>query len=63
MRPETVHLLATLCRHGRGLVNAVEKFERTVPREERAREVATLVAYAREAITAAEHALTAPSID
>lgn len=61
MRPETVHLVLTLFRHGRGMLNAVEKFERTVPREDRPRELAIVVDFARAALVAAEDSLTAAS--
>ena len=57
MTPQTVHLVRTLVRHGRGILNAIEKFERTVPREERAREMATLLDFSRAAVAAAEQTL------
>ena len=56
-----MHLVATLCRHGRGALNAIEKFERTVPREERPREVATVVEFVRSALGAVEESLTVAS--
>lgn len=56
-----MHLAVTLFRHGRGMLNAVEKFERTIPREHRATEFASLIEFARAACAAAEKNLTAAS--
>jgi hypothetical protein len=58
MTPQTVHLVRTLIRHARGMVNAIEKFERTVPRDERAREITTLITFGRAAMAAAEETLS-----
>ena len=58
MTPQTVHLVRTLFRHGRGILNAIEKFERTVPRDERAREIGTLLEFSRAAVAAAEQTLS-----
>ncbi len=58
-----MHLIATLSRHGRGMLNAVEKFERTVPREYRSTEIAEVVGFAREALASADKALSAASTD
>lgn len=61
MRPETLHLIATVIRHARGMINAVEKFERTVPREDRAAEVRDVITFVREVMTSADRTLyTAP---
>lgn len=54
-----MHLIATLFRHGRGMLNAVEKFERTVPREHRAAEVGHVIEFAREALASADKTLAA----
>ncbi len=63
MRPETVHLIATVFRHGRGILNALEKFERTVPREHRAREVASAIEFGRQMMTAAERTFAVASTE
>jgi hypothetical protein len=63
MRPETVHLIATLTRHGRGMVNAIEKFERTIPREMRAGEVSQLVAFGRRLLVSVDESLQAVPIE
>lgn len=63
MRPETMHLMATIFRHSRGILNAIEKFERTVPRDARAREIADVVEFARTAVAAAEKTLAAAPIE
>lgn len=58
-----MHLMATLCRHGRGMLNAIEKFERTVPRDQRSLEIATVVEFAREAVASAEKTLAVASTE
>jgi hypothetical protein len=58
-----MHLVLTVFRHSRGILNAVEKFERTIPREHRASEVSTLVQFARAAVVAAEQTLTTAQTD
>lgn len=59
LRPETMHLIATTFRHLRGIANAIEKFERTVPREDRPKEVAKVLEFARGMMAAAEDTFTA----
>lgn len=59
MRPESFHLMLTLFRHGRGIINAVEKFSRTVPFDEQAYEIGQIAQFAREAIGSAESTLAA----
>ncbi len=62
MRPETFHLALTVFRHFRGIINAVEKFSRTVPFDEQAYEIGQIVDFAREAIGSAESTLAAAMI-
>jgi hypothetical protein len=63
MRPETLHLIVTVFRHARGVLNAIEKFERSVPREHRSSEIAVVMDFARETITAVESTLYAAPTD
>lgn len=63
MRPETVHLIATLTRHGRGILNAIEKFERTIPRDARAKEVSHLVEFGRRLLVSVDESLLTVPIE
>lgn len=60
MRPATVHLIAQLIRHGRGICTAVEKWGRATPSEALAGEAGHLVAFARAALTRMESGVSLP---
>jgi len=64
MRPETVHLIATIARHGRGVLNAIEKFERApMSRETRAGEVSQVVQFGRRLLASIDESLQAVPIE
>ena len=60
MRPSTVHFVAQVIRHGRGLCTAVEKWIKATPSGELATESGRLIEFARRAFTAAERELGTP---
>lgn len=60
MRPATVHLLAQVIRHGRGICTAIEKWARAVPDDARGTDAIGIVAVGRVALAAVEDALITP---
>jgi len=63
MRPETFHLIANIARNLRGIIGAIEKFERTVPGDERAREILEVAAFGHAALVAFNEKLAATPTD
>jgi len=57
MRPQTVHFLAQLVRHSRGLVTTTEKWVAQTPPEAFAEEATAVVVQLRTALTSLERSL------
>ncbi len=58
MTPDTLHLLATMVRHARGIATSVEKWVRKQPPSPTCRELLQLVAEGRGVLTTFESQLT-----
>ena len=58
MTPDTLHLLATMLRHSRGIATSVEKWVRKQPPSPTCRELLQLLAEGRGVLTSFESQLT-----
>jgi len=60
MRPDTVHAMAQLVRHSRGLVTTVEKWIAHTPPEVVQSEIDEVIAFVRDALTQTNNSLGTP---
>jgi hypothetical protein len=63
MLPNTIHFLATVIRHHRGLCTAAEKWARETPRELFSEEHSSAMAFIRETLTEIETRLSEQPLD